>query len=119
MTFCALLIDTEQEISWVGLPGFYRKTRPIAAQTGPIAFREGSPGKNCLPGAKRHVIGVASEMKKKNSAPIVLMSYIYVVKVTQFCVKTADVATLFLETLYVISLVHLRSRFRLLVEEVL
>ncbi len=76
MTFCALLIDTEQEISWVGLPGFYRKTRPIAAQTGPIAFREGSPGKNCLPGAKRHVIGVASEMKKNPRANSVNVIYI-------------------------------------------
>ncbi len=47
-----------------GLPGFRNKTRPIATQnypkTSPIAFRGGFPSKVRIPGAKYHVIGVAS-----------------------------------------------------------
>ncbi len=47
-----------------GLPGFRNKTRPIATQnypkTSPIAFWGGFPGKVRIPGAKYHVIGVAS-----------------------------------------------------------
>ncbi len=47
-----------------GLPGFRNKTHPIATQnypkTSPIAFRGGFPGKVRIPGAKYHVIGVAS-----------------------------------------------------------
>ncbi len=40
-----------------GLPGFRNKTRPIATQNYP---KRGFPGKVRIPGAKYHVIGVAS-----------------------------------------------------------
>ncbi len=57
LLFCSISVSL-QRLS--GLPGFATKPAQLLLKASPIAFRGGFPGKVRIPGAKYHVIGVAS-----------------------------------------------------------
>ncbi len=88
--FALLLLFCSISVSQ-GCQVFAKEPSQLLLKTSPIAFRGGFPGKVCIPGAKYHVIGVASTRgHEKQPAGSSGNS----VKVAQFRRKTADLATL-------------------------